>query len=130
MQKVLANLLLAHAPLQALVGNKIQWDAMGQGQTLPFVVMYVVSGITDYTMAGATGYVETRVQFDARGRSAAEARSIAEAIRDRLSGFSGVFAGFHFMASFEQGQRTRHDKDGTTTWFTDSRDYTLHWRPA
>lgn len=128
MQKVLANLLLAHAPLQALVGNKIQWDVMGQGQSLPFVVMYVVSGVRDYTMAGASGYVATRVQFDCRGTTAAQARSVADALTDRLSGFRGVFAGYDFMGCFEESQRTRQDKDGTLTWFTDSRDFSIHWR--
>lgn len=130
MQQVLANLLLAHAPLQALVGNRIQWDEMGQGQPLPFVVMYVVSGVTDYTYAGPSGYVETRVQFDCRGTTAAEARAVANALSDRLSGFSGLFSGFRFQGCFQAGQRTGHDRDGTLNWFTDSRDFIIHWAPA
>lgn len=130
MQQVLANLLLAHAPLKALIDTRIHWDTMGQGLALPNVVMFIVSGVTDYTMSGASGYVMTRVQFDARGNSAASARAVANALRDRLSGFSGVYAGYRFQGCFEQSHRTRFDKDGTATWFTDSRDYTLHWSPA
>lgn len=130
MQQVLANLLLAHAPLQALIGNRIQWDTMPQGSPLPSIVMYVVSGVTDYTMNGASGYVMTRVQFDCRGTTAAQARSVANALRDRLSGFHGLYSGFRFQGSFEENQRTRFDKDGSLSWFTDSRDFTLHWAPA
>jgi len=130
MQLVLANLLLAHQPLKALVGNNVHWDTMVQGAALPNVVMYAVSGITDYTMAGASGYVMTRVQFDCRGSSAAQARLVANAIKARLSGFKGEFSGFKFHGCFEQSQRTRFDKDGNVSWFTDSRDYTIHWAPA
>lgn len=130
MQQVFANLLLAHAPLKALVGTNVHWDTMVQGATFPNVVMYAVSGITDYTMAGPSGYVMTRVQFDSRGNSAAQARAVSNAIKSRLSGFKGEFSGFKFQGCFEQSQRTRFDKDGNVTWFTDSRDYTIHWAPA
>lgn len=130
MQTVLANLLLAHAPLAALVGNRIQWDTLPQGAQQPSIVMYVISGVTDYTMQGPSGYVMTRVQFDSRGATAAQARAVANALGDRLSGFSGVFAGYRFQGCFEQGQRTRFDKDGPDKWFTDSRDFTIHWSPA
>lgn len=130
MQKVLANLLLAYQPLKDLVSNRVQWDTMGQGAPFPNVVMYVISGVTDYTMAGASGYVSTRVQFDSRGRTAAEARSVADALAARLSGFSGLYSGFDFQGCFVMGQRTSFDKDGPTSWFTDSRDVMIHWRPA
>ena len=130
MQTKLANLLLAHAPLSALVGNRILWDTLPQGSAQPSIVMFVISGVTDYTMAGESGYVMTRVQFDCRGKTAASARAVAEALKDRLSGFRGVFQGYRFQGCFEQGQRTRFDKDGPADWFTDSRDYLIHWSPA
>lgn len=130
MQTVLANLLQAHAPLAALVGNRIQWDTLPQGAQQPSIVMYAISGVTDYTMQGPSGYVMTRVQFDSRGTTAAQARAVASALSNRLSGFSGVFAGYRFQGCFEQGQRTRFDKDGPDKWFTDSRDFTIHWALA
>jgi len=130
MQTKLANLLLSYAPLAAMVGNRVQWDTVPQGSPQPSVVMYVVSGVTDYTMAGASGYVQTRVQFDCRGTTAASARAVAEAVEARLSGFRGEFSGYKFQGVFMQGQRTRFDKDGPEKWFTDSRDALFHWCPA
>lgn len=129
MQTVLANLLLAHAPLAALVGNRIHWDTMGQGQQLPSVVMFAVSGTTNYTLSGPTSLEMTRVQFDSRGKTAAEARDVAEALKRRLSGLCATFQGFDFQGAFLQGQRTRFDQEGPASWFTDSRDYEIHWRP-
>jgi len=130
MHTKLANLLLAHAPLVTLVGNRVHWDTLPQGSIYPSIVMFTVSGVTDYTMAGASGYVQTRVQFDCRGATAAAAREVADALGDRLSGFRGVFQGFEFQGCFMQGQRTRFDKDGATSWFTDSRDALIHWALA
>jgi len=130
MQTVLANFLLGYVPLKSLIGNLAHWDEVSQGSALPAVVMYVVSGVTDYTMAGASGYVATRVQFDCRGKTAAEARAVANALAVRLSGYRGVFEGVEFQGCFEQSQRTSSGKDGPAKWFTDSRDYMIHWALA
>lgn len=130
MQSVLANLILDYPPLATLVGNRVHWDEMTQGQSGAGIVMFVVGGITDYTMQGASGYAMTRVQFDCRAGTAAKARALANALNDRLSGFSGQFEGFSFQGCFAQNQRTRSEKDGSDKLFTDSRDFTIHWAPA
>lgn len=130
MQTKLADLLLAYAPLAALIGNRVHWDTLPQATPQSTIVMYVISGVTDYTMAGASGLVMTRVQFDCRGDTAAKARAVAEALKTRLSGLRTVFEGFEFQGCFQQGQRTRFDQDGPAKWFTDSRDFTIWWRPA
>jgi len=130
MQTKLAGLLLADATLAGLVSNRIQWDTLPQGSAQPSIVMYVISGVTDYTMQGAGGYVQTRVQFDCRGTTAASARAVAQALEARISGFLGEFEGFKFQGCFMQGQRTRFDDDGATSWFTDSRDAIFHWASA
>ncbi len=130
MQTVLANLLKSHPPLEALVGDTIDWDETPQGIALPSIVMFVVSGITDYAHSGATGYAVTRVQFDCRGKSAAVARAVATALDGKLSGFSGVLGSIHFQGCFARGQRTRPDKAEAKKWFTDSRDFEIHWAPA
>ena len=127
MQKVLANLLLAHQPLADLVVNRVHWDVMPQGLPLPNVTMFVISGVANYTYAGPSGYMQTRVQFDARGKSAAEARSVADALTERLSGYRGEFSGTKFKGCFASGQRTRYDKVDNVAWFTDSRDFVIHW---
>lgn len=130
MQKVLANLLLAHPPLAALVEDRADWDALVPGATMPSVTMFVISGVTNYTYQGPDKTRQTRVQFDSRGRTAAEARSVAEALDERLSGFRGPFLGTKFKGCFASGQRTRHDKVDGVEWFTDSRDFIIHWASA
>ena len=128
MQDKLAKLLIQSATLSALVGGtRIQWDTLPQGSPVGSISMSVISGITDYHMAGASGFVQTRVQFDCRDGSAVKARDIAEAMAARLSGFRGVFEGYQFQGCFEQNQRTSFGMVDSHKWFTDSRDYMISW---
>ena len=127
MQTKLANLLLVSAPLAALVGNRVHWDALPQGQPKGSIAMHAVSGIVDYHMAGPSGLVFARVQFDCRDGTAAKARAIAEALEARLSGFRGVFEGYQFQGCFEASQRTSFGMVDAHKWFTDSRDYEIWW---
>lgn len=130
MQTKLANLLLAHAPLAALVGNRVQWDTLPQGTPHGRINMRVASGITDYHMQGPSGLEFSRVQFECQGESAAKARAIAEALKARLSGYQGVFQGYHFQLFKAVGQRTDHGKVDSHEWFTDMRDFEIHWAEA
>lgn len=130
MQRVLANLLIAHAPLFALVNNRIHWARMPQGLPMPNITMHKISGVTDYVMSGASGFVTTRVQFDCKGKTLAEAQSVAERLVQRLSGFRGIFAGYHFQGCFIDGEGQDDGKDGTADWFIERRDVIFHWAPA
>lgn len=127
MQTKLAPLLLSYAPLAALVGNRIQWDTLPQGTPQGQISMTLVSGITDYHMLGPSGLEFSRVQFDCRDASAAKARAIAEALKAKLSGLREEFDGFKFMGCFQASQRTSHGKVDSHEWFTDSRDFEIHW---
>lgn len=130
MQTKLANLALEHAPLVALIGNRIHWRRMPQGLPMPNIVMHKISGVTDYTMAGVSGYVATRVQFDCKGGTLAEAQSVALALAARLSGFNGIFGGYSFQGCFLVNEGQDDGKDGTVDWYTERRDFMIHWAPA
>ena len=127
MQTKLANLLIAHAPLAALVGNRVQWDTLPQGTPVGTINMTLVSGVKDYHMLGPSGLATARIQFDCRDSSAAKARAIADALEARLSGFRGIFQGYKFMGCFEVGQRTDFGKVDAYSWYADSRDYMITW---
>lgn len=129
METVLAKLLLAHAPLAALVGTNVDWDEAPQGLSPPLIVMFLVTATPGYTHQGPDGLVSSRVQFDCRGTTAEQRRQIAEALDARLSGYRGTFEGVRFGGAFKQGHRTRSYKDGPSRWFTASVDY-LIWSAA
>lgn len=130
MELVLANFLLEHAPLAALIGNRIHWDELPQGVGNPSVIMHLVSSVPSYTMQGSVDLSTARVQFDCRGASAAQARNIEAAIEDRLGGFKGIYAGVRFDGAFKQSHRSSFDKTDAVTWFTASVDYIIWSAPA
>lgn len=136
MEQVLANLLLSYAPLKAMVGTAIAWNISSQGVTGPRIVMTLISQPHDYTMAGKSGLVEARVQFDCRTNKrsgvspAAEVRTMAEHLDALLSGYRGKFASIRFAGIFKQGHRTSADVQGAIETHTASVDYIIWWKPA
>lgn len=128
MQTKLAPFLLAYAPLSTLVGgSRIDWDTLPQGSPQGTISMTDVTAITDYHMKGPSGLEFSRIQFDCRDSTAAKARAIAEALKVRLSGFKGEFQGYKFQGCFQVGKRTSFGKVDANSWFTDSRDFQIHW---
>lgn len=130
MEQVLARLLLEHAPLAALVDDRVDWDQLQQGAVGPAIVMHLISDIPGYHMAGPDGLIDARVQFDCRGSSADEARQVSDALNARLSGYRGVFHGVKFNGAFRLATRGRSDKDGASEIFTRSSDYRIWFGQA
>ena len=77
-----------------------------------------------------TDYAMNRVQVDSRARTAAQARAVGNEVTAKLSGFRGVYDGIQFQGCFQMMRRSSHDKADGKEWFTDSRDFTIHWAPA
>jgi hypothetical protein len=127
MELILANFLLAAAPIAAIVGDKVYWDELSQGLEHPSIVMFLISAPRGHTYAGVDALHRDRVQFDCRAATADQRRLLAEALDARLGGYRGTFEGVQFQGAFKQGHRTRSEKDGATGSFTASIDYLIVW---
>lgn len=130
MELVLANLLLEHAPLVALIDDKIDWDQLPAGVAYPAVVMFLISAPVSYHLQGPSKLVPARVQFDCRGRSRAEAKQVADAVEARLSGFKGIYEDVAFGGIFKLSHRSGSDADAANGWFTASMDFQIWSKPA
>lgn len=88
--------LAARAGLTAIVGGNIfvadapRNKAGNTTVTLPYVVLFRVSGYADYTLAGEGGMHVATYQFSAYAGTVVETEGIAEQLRDALSGFDGT----------------------------------------
>lgn len=127
MQEDLTAFLLADTAIAALLGggDRLYWNLIEQGKPNPAAVIYLISGVPDYHMAGPSGLVESRVQIDSRGETAAEALAVARAIEVRLSGYRGVRGGTKFMGIFKQSERSRFDPDPVPGVHMHSADYQI-----
>lgn len=75
--------------LALVAGGRRFWVRAPQGTARPFVVLNRVSGVHDYHLQGASGYVASRVQVDSYADSYTEAKGVARSAIDALSGHRG-----------------------------------------
>ena len=80
METALRAKLLAAAPVTNIVGTKVDWTKRPQGNTLPAVVLIMVTDPRPQTMDGFVGFRETRVQIDCYGASRAQVVTLREAV--------------------------------------------------
>ena len=84
MEEALTARLLGSPALAALVGNRITWGERVEKEPLPAITMLGVSPGRNYVHGGADLTGNPRVQFDCYGATRAEAKAVADALRDTL----------------------------------------------
>ncbi len=90
MEEALVGLLLADSGVSALAGARVNWNERPQAGGYPCVVLTRISGGRDYTMAGPSGLVESRVQVDCYSDvSYLAAKTLWRAVRAAVSGYRG-----------------------------------------
>lgn len=112
MENALATYLLAQASIQALVGDRIYWVQIPQGSTRPYIILSVVSSVPDVVFQGATGLVQSRVQFDCWGEDYYSAKNVARALDTLLNGrklTTPGTGGIRFEGFFIEAERDGHD---------------------
>jgi len=99
MEQELRAILLAASSITDVVGNRINWGSIPQGQPYPSVAMHVIDEVTESTMTGPDGLFQGRVQIDCYALTYSQSKILARAIIAVLDGYrGGVFSGI-FLAS-------------------------------
>ncbi|WP_136441632.1 tail completion protein gp17 [Pacificoceanicola onchidii] len=111
MNEALTALMLGHAPLAALVENRVHWRMQPRSVSgFPYVNLAVISDPRAYHMAGASALRSTRVQVDAWAETYAAAKAVSRTVDDFLSGYRGTSGGIHFQGVFVSDERDLTDK--------------------
>lgn len=130
MRADLTSLLLAYAPLTALIGTRLHWGRQPATVTgRPYVNMTGISDPRSYHFEGATNLRQSRIQFDVWAESAGSAFGVAAAIEARLSGYRGMVGNTKFRGIFLIDDR---DFIGETTGneaalWRRSLDFNINW---
>lgn len=112
MEEALVAYMLADAPLDTLVGNRIFWVTRPQSdQNLPAVVLTKVSSVADYHMQAPSGLFQTRVQVDCWGETFSSVTNVARAVKDILSGAQFTQSGIDFQGSFLDNERQLYEDE-------------------
>lgn len=131
MEESLVALLLAHAPLASLVGNRIHWLRAPQGVGLPYVTLQVITRIADMTHSGPSGLNFARVQVDCYGLTYASVKAVSRAVEGRLSGYRGTRNATVFDGIFKEGERDSYEHDASPDdLFRTSLDFTIWHKGA
>lgn len=125
MEEALRTLLLTSSDLTDVVATNLSWGVLGQGKAKPGVVMFLISGLPDYHMAGPSGLVQSRVQIDCRATKWTDAKAAARAIEETLSGYSGVINSIKFNGIFKDGARSGFEETGAEKFYLESADYLI-----
>ncbi len=115
--------------LSGVAGGRRYWVRAPQSlSTRPYIVLNRVSGNRDYSMTGATGYVQSRVQADVYADSYGSAQTTVRAVRDAVSGFVGTIGGtqIQFITVESERDLPAEDAGDITHLFRISIDLMVH----
>jgi hypothetical protein len=130
MEVALRALLVAYAPLTALVGSRITWNEIPQGAADPNVSLFNILPGASYTYAGPSSLRGALVQINVRAQSFASAVAVRDAIEARLSGFKGAQGGVEFGGIFLRSVRSAKEKPTTVEYHTFQMDFEVWHQPA
>lgn len=107
-----------------LVGDAVSWSGRVRGDTLPALVLTMVSPGRDWAHDGPTGEDESRIQFDSYAATVDGADALAQAVRDMMEvpatvGTTRFEEGFlDAEQDFDEGEQ-----DGGSPLFRISQDF-------
>lgn len=138
MEEALVSLMLADAPLAALVGTRINWNVFPQGIASPAIRLARVGGAVGMHMRGADGLDGALVQIDVRVRApdgndaagALAAKAAGRAVSALLTGYRGTHAGIDFAGVFPSAERMSAEKIESEVFHLVSLDFDIWSRVA
>lgn len=126
MEEELRSLLLATSAVTDIVGDKINWGSMPQGQEYPGVALHVIDEVSENTMTGPDGLLQGRVQVDCYALTYRQAKLLSRAIRTRLDGYrGGGFSGIFLAGARDSREGGTNEADRP---FRVSLDFLTNWR--
>lgn len=132
MEEALRGYLLAMAPLSAGVETRIDWNARSQGDTLPAIVLHLISALPGMNLAGPANWRNDRVQVDSWARTHKAARDVADLVAAKaadggLHGLRADIAGVRFRI-FVIGRASDTDKDSVGIVHRSRLDLNVWWK--
>lgn len=92
------SLLSSDGPLSALVDTRIDPILVPQSDAMPAVTFKQLPSSRDDTLGGPTGLVRSQWEFTCWGAAYADARAVADALRQAISGYDGTVLGVVIQA--------------------------------
>jgi Protein of unknown function (DUF3168) len=115
LRPALVEYLLADTNIAAAVGDRIYPVIMKQGVMNTSIVYNRISGFGESTYSGPAWITRPRYQLDSYATRADAAAALADLIKQRLEGFSGVMGtggqAINVLGIFYDGEHDEYDPD-------------------
>lgn len=125
----LVAFIVASPGIASIIGPRIYPLKIPQGIDKASIVYTRVSGVSGHHMTGRDGLARTRIQIDCWSKSADESAALANLVKDRLDGYSGMM-GIGPAAVNVQGlffSDERESFDDTVKMYNTGRDYFINF---
>ncbi len=125
MEEALIARLRATGPIAALAGARIDWD--DRPGELPALTLTMVSPGRSYTLAGADGLDQPRVQIDCWASTKDGRVALARAVLAEMERADDAH-GWNFEPAFLEGRLTAREDDeaGGVAVFRETLDFTFY----
>ncbi len=121
----LRTFLLADATISNLIGVRAYSQKLPQDPTFPSIVITTISGQERYSTEGATGPPIGRFQIDSWDSTQAGSRTLAAAVRARLSGYKGAAGSESIKGAFIENDFDMYDYE--LNKYRRFQDYTINF---
>ena len=121
--------LESQAGLTALVSQRIRFDQLDQGETLPAVVVKKISDRKLHTLTGQLDLAQPMYQFTALALTKSAAKSVAAQLKLALSDYAGTLSGIAVQYIQLQNELSSVEKtaDGTTKVYFEDLEFEVNY---
>jgi len=98
LEKAIFTRLSTDAGITALAGNRIYPQILPQNPTLPAITYFRVSTTKPYAQSNSVNIAQARLQISCWAETYSVMKSLVEAVRKSLDGFSGVVNGIQITS--------------------------------
>ena len=91
-EAAIRSILIADDTVKALT-TRVYPVALPQSPQYPLILYTKITGMRDHHLQGPNGRAHPRFQIEAWSKTYTEAKTLADAIREALDGYSGTAAG-------------------------------------
>jgi len=93
-----------------------------QSPTYPLILYTKITGTRDHHLQGPSGHAHPRFQIEAWSKTYTEAKTLADAIREALDGYSGTAAGTKIGSCLIESEQDIYESEievyrVTSDWF-------------
>ena len=109
-EAAIRSILINDATVKAIT-TRCYPVALPQSPTYPLILYTKITGMRDHHLQGPSGHAHPRFQIEAWAKTYTEAKTLADAIREALDGYSGTAAGTKIGSCLIESERDDYQNE-------------------